>query len=54
MGETHLYLASILDVCHFQTLSEVLPLSQTFQRKLTKAEWKYRAQAFCFSMSHFT
>lgn len=31
-----------------------LATSQAFQRKFTKAEWKYRAQALYFSMSHFT
>lgn len=38
MGKSHLCLASILVVCHFQTLSEVVIVSQAFQRKSTKAE----------------
>lgn len=42
MGKSHWCLASILNVCHFQTLSEVVILSQAFQRKFTKAERKYK------------
>lgn len=38
MGEIHLPLACSLDGCHSQMLSGILPLSQAFQRKLTKAE----------------
>lgn len=38
VGEIHLYLANILDVCHFQTLSEILLFSQAFQRKFSNAE----------------
>lgn len=38
VGEIHLYLANILDVCHFQTLSEILLFSQACQRKFSNAE----------------
>lgn len=34
VGEIHLYLANILDVCHFQTLSEILLFFPSLSKKI--------------------